>query len=96
VVKPPLPYRLRFEITLDEVLEGLGARARIDGDIRGCAELALAHVPPGCDLVLRSELEAARGAAKTLVRWMPWIASFGHDWVIDTGARQFRTRALGV
>jgi hypothetical protein len=96
VVKPPLPYRLRFQITLDEVVEAEAARARVDGDIRGRAELVLTDDQPGCELALRSELEAARGAARTLVRWMPWVASFGHDWVIDTGARQFRTRALAT
>lgn len=96
VVKPQMPYRLRFQITLDDVVNAERAQARLDGDIEGYAQLVLTDVRHGCELMLRSELEAARGAAKTLVRWMPWVASFGHDWVIDTGARQFRTRALGA
>jgi hypothetical protein len=96
VVKPPLPYRLRFRITLDEVREGEAARARVDGDIRGRAEIVLTAAQQGCELALCSELDAAGGAAKSLVRWMPWVAAFGHDWVIDTGARQFRAQALGT
>jgi hypothetical protein len=96
VVKPQLPYRLRFEITLEDVVEGRRADARLQGDIRGGAQLVLVDSSDGCDLTLRSELEAVHGAARTLVRWMPWVASRGHDWVIDTGLRQFRTSALGA
>jgi hypothetical protein len=96
VVKPRLPYRLHFDIALHDVVDGESARAELHGDIRGSAQISLADVEHGCELRLRSELEASNGMARVFDRWMPSVASLGHDWVIDTGARQFRSAALGT
>jgi hypothetical protein len=40
VVKPPLPYTLRFDVSLTEVVEYQRVRATVDGDIIGWAELS--------------------------------------------------------
>ena len=42
-VAPPLPYVVRFSVTLDRIEHGSSARATVDGDVRGDA-LRLLHV----------------------------------------------------
>lgn len=94
VVSPPLPYSLRFELVLAEVLEGTTVRARLDGDIAGTARLDLRDVPGGCELRLVSELAARGGMARLVDRLVPGLAARGHDWVLDDGIRRFRAVAL--
>jgi hypothetical protein len=94
VVSPPLPYTLRFELVLEEVVEGESARARLEGDIAGTAHLTVRDVAGGCELRLVSDLAAERGLVRLLDRVAPRLAVRGHDWVIDDGIRRFRTRAI--
>ena len=94
-IQPPLPYFLRFTITLDEVVQGELARATIAGDIVGTAEFSLAPTDDGrsegrlvSDLAPSSPvLRAFALVARPLVVW-------GHDWVLDEGVRQFQARGL--
>jgi uncharacterized protein YndB with AHSA1/START domain len=94
-IQPPLPYFLRFTITLEEVVPEVSASATVAGDIEGTAEFTLAaNAEGGTDGRLISDLAPAspilRGfatAARPLVLW-------GHDWVLAEGIRQFDARAL--
>ena len=88
-VQPPLPYTVRFRVILDEVDEARRVVAHLDGDLSGTASLEISPSGTGSEVRLRADLEPARrwlsvvgGVASPLVRW-------GHDWVLDTGARQF-------
>jgi hypothetical protein len=88
-VKPPLPYLLHFRIGIDAVDEGRSVDATISGDIRGRAALTVAPREGGSEVRLRSELAPGQ-------RWLEAVATvarpavrYGHDWVLDTGARQF-------
>jgi hypothetical protein len=95
-VRPPLPYRLQFAIHLDDVVPTSVVTARISGDIAGSARL---DVTPGddggCAVRLRSTLSPNGTAFAWLARLAGPIVRRGHDWVLDTGARQFVTRAAG-
>ncbi len=96
-IQPPLPYFLRFTITLGEVVPGTSAQATIDGDITGTAAFTLAPAAGGgsegrlvSDLAPASSvLRAFAAVARPLVVW-------GHDWVLDEGIRQFERRGLAV
>jgi hypothetical protein len=94
VIQPPLPYRLRFEIHLDEVDAPATARALVTGDIVGTAHIEIGAVPGGSELHLTSELAPARPLLEAMSRLAGPIARFGHRWVLDTGLRQFRDQAL--
>jgi uncharacterized protein YndB with AHSA1/START domain len=96
LVQPPVPWWVRFTITLDEVTLGERAVARVGGDIKGTAELTLADDGKGSSARLVSDLapaslvlQAAAFAARPLAVW-------GHDWVLDQGAAQFSRRALAA
>ncbi len=101
-VRPPLPYVLRFAVTLDHARPPSSIRATVSGDIEGHAELSIFPATDatssdpidGCDVRLVSALDASNQALRTVARLAPWLARFGHDWVLDTGLGQFRQHAL--
>jgi hypothetical protein len=93
-VQPPLPYSLRFDLLLNEVDDGRYAEATVSGDIVGRARLSVAPRGSGSALHLESWLQPASVWLRAVSTVGRPVARFGHDWVIDTGLRQFRTRAL--
>lgn len=93
-VRPPVPYRLRFTVTLGEVEAPSRITASVSGDIFGDACVSLAAADGGCRVRLTSELQPSGQPLRGVTRLAPWLAQFGHDWVLDTGVRQFRRRAL--
>jgi hypothetical protein len=95
VVKAPLPYSLRFEIGLIEVAAPDRAGAELTGDIAGRAEIALDDEAHGSVLRLTSDLAGTSGLIGVLDRLARPVASFGHDWVLDNGIRQFRAGGFG-
>jgi uncharacterized protein YndB with AHSA1/START domain len=93
-VRPPLAYTLRFTIHLDDVVRPSLVTATVDGDIGGTARIEIAADGTGCAVRLRSTLTPSSrlfgivaGVARPIVR-------YGHDWVLDTGARQFAAQAV--
>ena len=94
VVQPPLPYRLRFDLHLGEVEPPRVVTADVTGDIAGSARLEISPVGDGCELHLLSELRPTNPLLRAVARMAAPVARFGHDWVLDTGLRQFQDRAL--
>jgi uncharacterized protein YndB with AHSA1/START domain len=94
VVRPPLPYRLRFDLQLHDVVAPHHVSAEVTGDIEGTARIEIAGVGGGATLHVVSELAPANGVLRSVMRLAPPVARFGHDWVLDTGLRQFKDRAL--
>jgi hypothetical protein len=94
VVQPPLPYRVRFSINLDEVREPTAIRASITGDVVGEARLDIAEHPDGSEARLVSHLEPGNSLLRAVARLAAPVVRYGHVWVLDTGARQFIDRAV--
>jgi len=93
-VRPPLPYSLRFDIHLDEVVCPRLVTADVSGDIVGRARLDVHDHDAGAEVRLTSALApSSRGFAALATVARP-IVRRGHDWVLDTGARQFLGRAI--
>jgi hypothetical protein len=95
VVRPPLPYVLRFDLVLEEVEAPRFATATVTGDIRGHAALDVRPVPGGSELRLVSVLAPSSSLLRAVAGAVPVVARLGHDWVLDTGLRQFRAGAFG-
>ena len=93
-VRPPLPYSLRFVIELVEVDEPYVVAAVVDGDITGTARIEIGARRGGSDVHFTSRLAPARGSVGLIARCARPVVRRGHDWVLDTGARQFASRAL--
>lgn len=89
-VAPPLPYVVRFTVELERVEPARAASATVHGDVVGEAELTVEAVAPSrssarlhsCLAPAHPVLRGVGTVARPLVRW-------GHDWVLDQGARQF-------
>lgn len=98
-VRPPVPYVLRFAVSLDHVHRPSSVRATVSGDIEGHAELSISPATASdptdnCDVRLVSALDPSSQTLRAVNRLAPWLARFGHDWVLDTGLGQFRRHAL--
>jgi hypothetical protein len=48
----------------------------------------------GCEARLQSRLVPANQVLRAIATLARPVARFGHDWVLDTGLRQFRSRAF--
>jgi hypothetical protein len=90
-VQPPLPYSLSFTIAIGEVEPEARVTATISGEIHGTAELTIEpHGEGGCTARLRSQLAPQSRFLQGIAMVARPVVSLGHDWVLDTGARQFR------
>lgn len=94
-VQPPLPYVMRFSVALDEIVDQSLIRATIGGDVTGSVRIELADRADGCRVRLVSALEPDSGWVRALSIVGRPLVKFGHDWVLDTGARQFYDQAFG-
>ena len=90
-VRPPLPYTVRFTIALQEVEPPRTIAARIEGDIAGTARVELTGRDGGCEIRLTSTLSPRGRTVRIMADLARPLARIGHDWVLDTGARQFAT-----
>ena len=89
-VAPPLPYVVRFVLTLEQVDAPQRAVARVSGDIGGAATLTIEPGPGGGT---RARLVSQLAPTNPLLRSVGALArpmvEWGHDWVLDQGQRQF-------
>jgi hypothetical protein len=93
-VQPPLPYPVRFRIIIEEIKKGSLVRARVEGDVVGHATVRLIDHEDGCVAVLSSSLAPGNTTLRLVSRLAAPVARFGHDWVLDSGARQFVSKAV--
>lgn len=96
VVRPPLPYVLRFTLELDEVVAPSLVRATVHGDIAGNAVLSIAPTADGVLLRLVSDLAPSSRAFGLLSTVLRPLVVRAHDWVLDNGAAQFAERAIAA
>lgn len=93
-IQPPMPYPLRMNITIDEVEEPMRITASVTGDIRGGAAVVLTPTAEGCEVRLSSALTPTGQPLKAVAAVTPWLARFGHGWILESGFRQFRHSAF--
>ena len=94
VVEPPLPYRMRLDVVVDECVPERRITALVHGDLEGTARITLhgndaersAHATWTIEMMQRPMRLAAR-VAPPLLRW-------GHDRVVDATVDTFRHQLL--
>ena len=69
--------------------------AVVDGDVVGDARLELSGSGTGSRIHLVSDLAPGNAALQAFAVVAQPLVRRGHDWVLDTGARQFVDRAVG-
>jgi hypothetical protein len=88
-IRPPLPYALRMVVHIEHVAPPTLVVAGVSGDIAGRCRVELSDHPDGTEVALTAELAAVRGLVTLIARALPALARWGHDWVLDAGAREF-------
>jgi Polyketide cyclase / dehydrase and lipid transport len=97
VVRAPVPYTLRFSVTVEELVPGRRVAAFVDGDLAGPAHLEVgAGTDGGSTVRLAWDLQLRRPMLQAAARIGRPVMEWGHDWVVTSGVEQFRRRALGV
>jgi uncharacterized protein YndB with AHSA1/START domain len=94
-VRPPLRYSVRFAIEIVDVGRPSFVTARVSGDIAGRARVDVAEEGDGSSVRLTSALAPTRRTVALLTALAGPIARRSHDWVLDTGARQFAAHVTG-
>ena len=95
VVAPPLPYRMRLDVVLDDCIPERCIAAQVHGDLEGAARLTFqgddaettARATWTIEMMQRPMRMAAR-VAYPLLRW-------GHDRVVDATVDGFRRHLAG-
>jgi hypothetical protein len=95
VVVPPLPYRMRLDVIIDECVPERCIAALVHGDLEGRARITFdgadgetrAHATWTVEMMQRPMRMAAR-IAHPLLRW-------GHDRVVEATVERFRRRLVG-
>ena len=101
-MQPPLPYAVRFSVAFDDGVDGPEIVTTIAGDIGGAATLqwlagnegdtdddAARETLDRSRLRLTAELAPQKRSMLALSMLARPLVTFGHHWVLDTGARQF-------
>lgn len=93
-VRAPWRYTVRFRVALTIVEPPRLIDAHLDGDLDGTARLTIGADERGCAVRLTSTLSPSTRGLWLITSLARPIARRGHDWILDTGARQFATAAL--
>ena len=94
VVRPPLPYVLRFDVAVERVVPAALVETTVSGDIEGPARLELSGDGDRAEARLVWEVDVRDPLLRTAARVARPLMEWGHEWVVDTGVEQFRRRAL--
>jgi uncharacterized protein YndB with AHSA1/START domain len=98
-VRAPVPYTLRFTVTVTELVPGERVEAVVDGDLSGPARLEVAGFGArwrDSQVRLVWEVELQRPVLRAAARFGRPVMDWGHDWVVNTGIEQFCRLALRV
>ena len=95
VVRAPLPYTLRFDVTVEDVVPGRLVAGLVTGDLVGPARLELRERPPGSTVRLVWSLEVQGRMLDALATVARPALTWAHDRIVERGRRDFARRALG-
>lgn len=90
VITPPLPYRMRLRVNLEECERPTRIVAGVHGDLEGRARLVLAADGGGTRVTAAWTIEMMQRSMRTASRLAPRLFRWGHDRVVDITVRGFR------
>jgi uncharacterized protein YndB with AHSA1/START domain len=94
LIRAPVPFALRLSLHVDRVVPGRLVHVTADGHLRGTGSLELGPHPRGSTARLVWALTPQRGLLGAVGLVSGPLLQWGQDWVVDTGVRQFRRKAL--
>ena len=90
VITPPLPYRMRLRVDLDECQQPSRIVATVHGDLEGQAELLLVADGAGTRVTATWTIEMTQRSMRMAARVARPLLQWGHDRVVDMTVRGFR------
>ena len=95
VVRGPVPYTLRFTVTVRRLVPRELIETDVTGDLEGPARLEILPDGSGSRARLAWTVELRDPLLRAASRFARPLMEWGHDWVVSAGLRQFRREALG-
>jgi uncharacterized protein YndB with AHSA1/START domain len=89
-VTPPLPYRMRVQVTIDRSRPPERIDATVRGDLTGHAQLTLAPVDAGSEVAVAWTIEMRQRAMRAVARVAHPLLRWGHDRVVESTVGAFR------
>ncbi len=90
VIVPPLPYRLRLRVVLDECVPARHILASVHGDLEGVALIAFESDGDGTRTIASWTLEMMQQPIRVAARIAHPVLRWGHDRIVDATADSFR------
>ncbi len=89
-VTPPLPYRMRVRVTIDQCRRPERIDATVGGDLTGQALLRLAPADAGSEVAVAWTIEMRQRAMRAVARVAHPLLRWGHDRVVESTVAGFR------
>jgi uncharacterized protein YndB with AHSA1/START domain len=89
-VSPPLPYRMRVQVTIDRSRPQERIEATVRGDLTGHAQLTLAPADAGSEVTVAWTIEMRQRAMRAVARVAYPLLRWGHDRVVESTVAAFR------
>ena len=83
VVVPPLPYRMRLEVVLDDCVRERCIDASVHGDLEGVARIAFEGDDTETRVHAAWTIEMMQPSMRVAARIAPRLLRWGHDRVVD-------------
>ena len=90
VVVPPLPYRMRLEVVLEECVMPRRIDAVVSGDLEGNASLTFTPDGDGTQATVGWTIEMMQRPMRLAARVAPPLLRWGHDLVVQATVEGFR------
>ena len=90
VVSPPLPYRMRIRVDLEECVRPQMIDAAVHGDLEGHAHLTFAPERVGTVATATWTIEMMQLPMRSVARVAHPLLRWGHDRVVDATVAGFR------
>jgi hypothetical protein len=94
VISPPLPYRMRLRVDLDECQRPSSIKASVHGDLEGDASLLLAGTAKGTRITAAWTVEMMQRSMRAAARIAYPLLSWGHDRVVEATVGAFRRQLI--
>jgi hypothetical protein len=94
VVTPPLPYRMRLDVVLDECVPRQSIVAQVHGDLEGFAQLTFDGDERSTTARATWTIEMMQAPMRVAARFAHPVLRWGHDRVVDMTVDGFRRHAL--
>src|SRR5262245_24292519 len=90
VVVPPLPYRMRLDVVLDDLVPFRSIRADVHGDLEGTAQIRLSGDGTTTRVRAAWTIEMRQRALRLAARLGYPLLRWGHDRVVEATVDSFR------